>query len=362
MAQQFDYPKTETDLRVTLDALYHAAKTAYESGNRPSFKGLIELMSAQATIITAIHNIKSNKGSNTPGVDNKTMQMEYLQKPFKWVVQDIQNAFTHYTPQKIRREYIDKPGKTEKRPLGIPTIRERILQECIKIVLEPILEAQFFKHSYGFRPMRDTHQAMKRITSLVHSTGYTWIVEGDISKCFNELNHSILLKRLYHMGVKDRRVIQIVKVMMKAGILGECEINEDGVQQGGVLSPLLANVSLDILDEWITQQRENKTTRHSYSRHDTKLRALGISSTLMPGYLVRYADDFVVITDSKEHALSWKMRIQEFLLAELKLTLSTEKTLITDVRRKYIHFLGYEYKVLVFHNLIASSSLATKCK
>jgi group II intron reverse transcriptase/maturase len=291
MAQQFDYPKTETDLRDTLDALYRTAKIAYEGGERPSFKGLIELMSAQTTVITAIHNIKSNKGSNTPGVDNKTMQRDYLQKPFKWVIQDIQGAIAHYTPQMIRRKYIDKPGKTEKRPLGIPTARERIVQECIRIVLEPILEAQFFKHSYGFRPMRDTHQALKRVTNLVHNTGYTWIVEGDISKCFDKLNHNTLLKRLYHMGVKDRRVIQIIKAMMKAGVIGECEVNEDGVQQGGVLSPLLANVSLDILDEWITCQWENKTTRHAYTEHDSKLRALRIQSNLIPGYLVRYADD-----------------------------------------------------------------------
>jgi group II intron reverse transcriptase/maturase len=346
MAQQFDYPKSETNLRDTLDVLYSSAKTEHQNGGRPSFKGLIELMSAQATIITAIHNIKSNKGSKTPGVDGKTMQRDYLQKPFKWVINDIQSAFSRYVPQKIRREYIDKPGKTEKRPLGIPTIRDRIVQECIRIVLEPILEAQFFEHSYGFRPLRDTKQALVRVTTLVHKTGYFWIVEGDISKCFDKLNHSILLKRLYHMGIKDRRVIQIIKAMMKAGIIGECEVNEDGVQQGGVLSPLLANVSLDILDEWISRQWENKTTRYAYAEWKNKSHALRNKSNLIPGYLVRYADDFVVITDSREHALSWKHRIHEFLRTEMKLTLSPEKTLITDVRKQYVHFLGYEYKVV----------------
>lgn len=346
MAQQFDYPKTETELRVTLDTLYQTAKTAYDGGNRPAIKGLIEIMSAETTIITAIHNIKSNKGSKTPGVDGKTMQRDYLQKSFKWVVRDIQSAFSHYIPQKIRREYIDKPGKSEKRPLGIPTIRDRIVQECTRIVLEPILEAQFFKHSYGFRPWRDTHQALARVSDIVHDTGYHWIVEGDISKCFDKLNHSILLKRLYHMGIKDRRVIAIVKAMMKAGIIGECEINEDGVQQGGVLSPLLANVSLGLLDEWISRQWEHKSTRYPYNEWIRKSAALRKRSKLMPGYLVRYADDFVIITDSREHALSWKARLHEFLQTEMKLTLSPEKTLITDVRKQYIHFLGYEYKVV----------------
>ena len=346
MAQQFDYPKSETDLRVTLDALYQTAKTAYEGGERPAIKGLIEIMSAKATIITAIHNIKSNKGNKTPGVDGKTMQKDYLQKPFDWVLKDIQGAFALYEPQKIRREYIDKPGKTEKRPLGIPTIRDRIIQECMRIVMEPILEAQFFEHSYGFRPWRDTQQALARVTDLVFKTGYFWIVEGDISKCFDKLNHNILLQRLYHMGIKDRRVLQIIKAMMKAGIVGECEINDDGVQQGGVISPLLANVSLDILDEWVTGQWERKSTRFPYKDWIIKSDALRNRSRLMPGYLVRYADDFVILTDSREHARSWKERLQQFLHAELKLTLSPEKTLVTDVRKQYIHFLGYEYKVI----------------
>jgi len=346
VAQQFDYPKSETDLRVTLDALYQSAKSALEGGERPAFKGLIEIMSAQATIITAIHNIKSNKGSKTPGVDGKKMQQDYLQKSYQWVIRDIQGAFAQYEPQKIRREYIDKPGKPEKRPLGIPTIRDRIVQECMRIVLEPIMEAQFFEHSYGFRPLRDTQQALVRVTDLVHSTGYFWIVEGDISKCFDKLNHNILLKRLYHMGIKDRRVLLIIKAMMKAGIIGECEINEDGVQQGGVLSPLLANASLDIMDEWITRQWENKTTRYPYKQWNAKSDALRNRSNLIPGYLVRYADDFVILTDSRAHAQSWKERLQHFLSAELKLTLSPEKTLITDVRKQYIHFLGYEYKVV----------------
>lgn len=258
MAQQFDYPKTETDLRATLDALYQTAKAAYDGGQRPAINGLIEIMSAQATIITAIHNIKSNKGSKIPGVDGKIMERDYLRKPFQWVISDIQSAFQHCTPKKIRREYIDKPGKAEKRPLGIPTIRDRIVQECIRIVLEPILEAQFLEHSYGFRPMRDTHQALERVTDLVHTTGYHWIVEGDISKCFDKIDHRILLKRLYHVGIHDRRVIQIVKAMLEAGIIGECEVNEEGVSQGSVLSPLLANLCLDMLDEWVSRQWERK--------------------------------------------------------------------------------------------------------
>ena len=345
MAQQFDYPKTETELRALLDKLYQQSREAREAGERPAFKGLFEIMSAEATIVTAIHNIKSNHGSDTPGVDNKTMKRDYLQKSYKWVINDIRAAFEKFEPQKVRRKYIDKPGKKEKRPLGIPTIRDRIVQECMRIVMEPIMEAQFFEHSYGFRPMRDTAMALERLNFITFHTGYYWFVEGDISKCFDHIDHATLLRRLYHMGIKDRRVLQIIKQMLKAGVLDECEVNEEGTMQGGIISPLLANVYLDIMDEWITKQWELKHTVHAYIQDSAKRRALK-KTNLVPGFLVRYADDFVIITDSREHAEFWKASLQAFLETGMKLTLSKEKTLITDVRKKHACFLGYEFRVV----------------
>ena len=345
MAQQFDYPKTETQLREIQDKLYQHSKKAHDAGERPAFKGLLEIMSAEATIITAIHNIKSNRGSETPGVDSKTMR-DYLQRPFPQVVRDIQKSFRHFEPQKIRRKYIDKPGKSEKRPLGIPTIRDRIIQECMRIVLEPIFEAQFFAHSYGFRPMRDAAMALERIDIIMHNTGHYWIVEGDISKCFDRIDHAILLKRLYHMGIKDRRVLQIIKAMLKAGVMDECETNEEGTPQGGLISPLLANVYLDIMDEWVSKQWEAKRTRYCYIQEKERYAALRKRTHLIPGYLVRYADDFIIATDTRAHAEDWKARLQIFLQNKMKLTLSQEKTLITDIRKKHIKFLGYEFKMV----------------
>lgn len=345
MAQQFDYPKTETELRTLLDELYQQSKKAIDAGERPAFKGLLEIMSAETTIVTAIHNIKSNHGSDTPGVDNKSMKRDYLQKPYEWVINDIKGAFEKFEAQKVKRKYIDKPGKKEKRPLGIPTIRDRIVQECMRIVLEPIMEAQFFMHSYGFRPMRDTAMALERLNFITFHTGYYWFVEGDISKCFDHIDHARLLRRLYHMGIKDKRVLQIIKMMLKAGVLYECEVNEEGTMQGGIISPLLANVYLDIMDEWITKQWEYKRTDNKFVQDSAKRRALK-RTNLVPGFLVRYADDFVIITDSRAHAEFWKASLQEFLEKEMKLTLSKEKTLITDVRRKRACFLGYEFKVV----------------
>ena len=274
MAQQFDSPKTETQLRGIQDKLYQHSKEVYDAGGRPAFKGLLEIMSAEATIITAIHNIKSNHGSETPGVDLKTMRKDYLEKPYQWVIKDIQGALKHFEAQEIRRKYIDKPGKAEKRPLGIPTIRDRIVQECMKLVLEPILEAQFFAHSYGFRPMRDAEMALARINQVSHVSAKYWIVEGDISKCFDNIDHSILLRRLYHIGIKDRRVLQIVKAMLRAGIMDECAVNEYGTPQGGIISPLLANAYLDIMDEWVAKQWERKNTRRTYRTEGTKRKSL----------------------------------------------------------------------------------------
>jgi group II intron reverse transcriptase/maturase len=345
MAQQFVLPRTESELRITLDQLYAVSKASVVQGGKPSFRGLLELISAEPTIITAIHNLKANKGSQTVGSDDEKMQEDILEKNYQSVILRVQKAFENYHARDIRRVYIPKPGKTELRPLGIPTIIDRIVQECVRIILDPICEAQFFNHSYGFRPWRSAQQALRRVTDLVHVTGYHWIIEGDISKYFDTISHRVLLKRLYHMGIKDRRVLMIIRQMLKAGIMGEVRENHLGTPQGGIISPLLANVYLHAFDEWCANQWETKKTNHSYSTNGKKIRALRESSALKPGYLIRYADDWVLVTNSRRNAEKWKWRITKFLKEELRLKLSEEKTMITNITKKAVHFLGFKYKV-----------------
>lgn len=181
MVQKFDYPKSESELRNLLDNLFIQTQKAINNGDSPKFKGLLEIISSESVILSAIHKIKANKGSKTPGSDEETIK-DILESQYDEVIERVQNNFKHYVPLPVRRKWIPKPGKNEKRPLGIPSIADRIVQECIRMIIEPILEAQFFRHSYGFRPIRDAHMALERASFLTHKTGYHWIIEGDIEK------------------------------------------------------------------------------------------------------------------------------------------------------------------------------------
>ncbi len=312
MEQQSDYPilKNEWDLHNYLDKIYAKAKQAKERGERPKFKGLLEIISSPITIQTAVHNIKSNRGAGTPGTDDTTIR-DILEKPFAEVIYSVQESLKNYQPVPIRRVYIPKPGKQETRPLGIPSIFDRIIQECTRLVIEPILEAQFLNHSYGFRPYRDAHMALERITNIVHQTGYYWVIEGDISKFFDTISHTKLIKQLWHLGIRDRRILMLIKQMLKAGIMNEVKVNPEGTQQGGIISPLLANAYLNTFDEYIVNAWENKKTRYQYSYANSRFKALRKQGTLKPAYLVRYCDDWVIITNTKRNAERWKHHLQQ---------------------------------------------------
>lgn len=347
MEQQSNYLKTEQELRDKQDELYKKTFDSFQQkGQSVGHKDLLELMTSEATIVTAIHRIKANKGSRTAGSDHKLMKPDVLQKDYLEVVQQVKDSFRNYRPKPIKRKFIPKANSDELRPLGIPSIIDRIIQECVRLIIEPILEAQFFQHSYGFRPMRDAGMASVRTTDIVHITGHYWVIEGDISKFFDCVNHSILIKKLWNMGIRDRRVLMIIKAMLKAGIMEELKENPVGTPQGGIISPLLANAYLHAFDQWVTREWENKKTRYPYAQKEKRFYRLRKTTRLKETYLVRYADDWVLITSSRRNAEKWKYRITNYLKNRLKLTLSEQKTLITDIRKRPIKFLGFEIKAI----------------
>lgn len=212
-------------------------------------------------------------------------------------------------------------------------------------MIEPILEAQFFNHSYGFRPYRESSHAIERIVYINNRIGYHMAVEGDIKGCFDNMNHRVLLKQLWNMGIKDRRLLAIINAMLKSPIQDGNEIgeNEVGLPQGGVLSPVLVNAYMHKLDTWITREWENKKLRTAQAQRPATI--LRFRSNLKnPEFFVRYADDWVLLTDSKESAEYWKYKISKYLKNTMKLELSEEKTHITNMKKKHIKFLGFRIK------------------
>lgn len=260
-----------------------------KSRKQQSFPHLYDVITSRENILLAYRTIKSNKGSRTPGTDGTTIDdmKAWSEETF---VMKVRNTLKSYRPKKVRRKWIEKDnGKW--RPLGIPCMLDRIIQQSFKQVLEPIAEARFYNHSYGFRPLRSAHHAMARIQSLINLAHFHFVVDVDIKGFFDHINHSLLMKQLWNIGIQDRKVLACIYRMLKAEIDGE-GIPTRGVPQGGVLSTLLANVVLNDLDQWVAGQWEffplSKPFQSKVGERNAKKR-----TRLKEGYLVRYADDCV---------------------------------------------------------------------
>ena len=333
----------------TLDELYEA------SAKNKTFKNLISIISSDANIKMAFRNLKTNDGSNTPGVDGKTF-VDLKQIPEDEFIRIVRDKIRNYQPKAVRRVYIPKPnGKL--RPLGIPTVIDRVVQQCVLQVMEPICEAKFYKHSYGFRPCRGTHHAVAVCYKLAQKDGYHFVVDVDIKGFFDNVDHGKLLKQIWSMGIQDKQLISLISRMLKAPIeeKGERAIPEKGTPQGGVLSPLLANIVLNELDWWVASQWEEMPVKHPlrsdiYRNKNGSLNKGNLykrlrATNLKECHIVRYADDFKIFCKSYKDAIRLKNAVKKWLMDRLKLETSSEKSKVTNLTTGYSEFLGIKFKL-----------------
>ena len=290
--------------------LYLAAK----KDKQRRFHALYDRIFRLDILWRAWKEVRENKGS--AGIDGVTFEMieEYGVEEYLLDIQeDLQNK--KYRPKPVKRVYIPKPDGKQ-RPLGIPTIRDRIVQQACKIVIEPVFEANFLDNSYGFRPKRDAKQATEKVKKELYKNWY--VVDADIQGYFDNINHEILLG-LLNRRISDRRVIKLCRQWLRAGVIenGKYYPTEKGSPQGGVISPLLANIYLHVLDSYWENHKE-----------------LGV--------IVRYADDAVIMCRKRTDAELAFEHLKR-IMTKLKLTLNPQKTKVIDMNKESFDFLGFRY-------------------
>jgi RNA-directed DNA polymerase len=303
------------------------------------FDDLFNLVCHPATLVVAWDHVKSNQGARTAGVDRKT-KYTIVHGPGGEAafLRNTRSALRSRTfrPSSVRQRGIPKAtGKV--RYLGIPTIRDRLVQMALKLILEPICEADFVPTSYGFRPNRRAQDAIAEVYQFLKApSNYEYVIEGDIEACFDRLDHASILARV-RKRVGDKRVLALIKAFLKAAVLTEMGTLEQrtlGSPQGGIISPLLSNIALSALDEHFERawREQSRTTGARQNLHRQG----------RPTYrLIRYADDLVVVVKgTREHAEALKEELARVLATQLKLTLSAEKTLVTHIDDGF-NFLGF---------------------
>ena len=349
-------------IQPVFDELYRKSK------NGEFFTNLMDIILETDNILLAYRNIKTNGGSYTAGTDNQNisnigcLSPETVVEKVRFIVTGSQHG---YRPKPVRRKEIPKPnGQT--RPLGIPCIWDRLIQQCIKQVLEPICEAKFSTNSYGFRPNRSAEHAIARSYTILQVINLHYVIEFDVKGFFDNVNHSKLMKQIWAMGIRDKQLLFVIKRILKAPIKmpdGSTMIPDKGTPQGGIISPLLANIVLDELDKWVESQWQNNPVAVSYGKH----RVIGNTNVfdkskgykkmkktnLKEMYIVRYADDFRIFCRNREDAQNTKEAVTAWIAERLRLEVSPEKTKVVNTRKRYTEFLGFKVRVRLKSNRYA---------
>lgn len=303
------------------------------------FDDLYNLVYEPAFLVQAWERVHGNKGGRTAGVDGVSPRS--IPKDSTTLLSDVRTELRErtYRPKPVREQLIPKPGNPlKKRRLGIPTTADRVVQASLKLVLEPIFEADFQPSSYGFRPRRRAQDAIAEIHHYA-SRGYHWVLEADIEACFDRIDHTALLDRV-RGRISDRRVLALIKAFLKAGVMSEDGIDRDthtGTPQGGILSPLLANIALSVLDDHYQRVWDSFAIGTSYpSRRRMMFRRRGGATYR----IVRYADDFVVLVHGTQRRAEEARAVVAHVLAPMGLALSAEKTRVVHVDDGF-DFLGW---------------------
>lgn len=339
-------------MQQTYDDLYAKSK------NGEQFSALMDIILSRENILLAYRNIKANTGSNTPGTDRLTIR-DIGSLPAEQVVSKVRQIVTGgkmgYRPKPVRRKEIPKPNGST-RPLSIPCIWDRLIQQCIKQVMEPICEAKFSDNSYGFRPGRSVEHAIAKAYNLLQLSHLHYVVEFDIKGFFDNVSHAKLIRQIWAMGIHDKHLLYILKQILKAPIRmpdGIMEYPQKGTPQGGIISPLLANIVLNELDHWVESQWQEHPLTRKYAvmvnRNGSENKGAGYHAMKKTGlkevFIVRYADDFRIFCRTKNAAERTKIAIEQWLAQRLHLEVSAEKTRVVNVKRRYSEFLGFKLKV-----------------
>lgn len=276
---------------------------------------LIDKVHAGRNLRSAFAEVKANRGA--AGVDHQSVAdfEQHSEENLEHLAQQVREG--RYLPHALRRVWIPKPGSKERRPLGIPTVRDRVLQAALRHVVEPIFEKDFAEHSYGFRPGRGCKDALRQVDGLLKA-GYCWVVDADLQRYFDSIPHRPLLQRI-ETKISDGRVLALIEALLGQGVMDAMNfwVPEEGTPQGAVISPLLSNIYLDPLDHLIARE--------------------GLE-------MVRYADDFVILCRSQQEAERALHLVQQWT-AQAALTLHPDKTRIVDAREAGgFEFLGYHFE------------------